>query len=98
LETKAISYSNGATYDGQVNKMNQRHGKGKLNFPNGEAIYEGFFEGGNMTEGKISYLQTGGECWFDGTFVNGQWGKGKYKKGLAIYSGKFESQAMNGEY
>ena len=50
--------------------MNQRHGKGTLNFPNGEAKFEGFFNEGNMTKGKIEYLQTGAECWFDGTFKN----------------------------
>ena len=56
MPVKNISYSNGATYDGQVNQMNQRHGKGTLNFPNGEAVYEGLFEGGNMTKGKLEYL------------------------------------------
>ena len=78
--------------------MNQRHGKGILNFPNGEAVYDGFFEGGNMTKGKLEYLQAGGECWFDGTFQNGTWHKGTYKKGSAEYTGIFENQAMNGKF
>ena len=69
--------------------MNQRHGIGKLVFPNGEAVYNGEFEGGNMTEGKLEYLQAGGECWFDGTFANGSWHKGTYKKGSAEYTGTF---------
>ena len=78
--------------------MNQRHGKGTLNFPNGEAKFEGFFNEGNMTKGKIEYLQTGAECWFDGTFKNNQWDKGRYKKGPAIYQGVFLNQAMNGKF
>ena len=69
--------------------MNQRHGIGKLVFPNGEAVYNGEFEGGNMTEGKLEYLQAGGETWFDGTFANGSWHKGTYKKGSAEYTGTF---------
>ena len=78
--------------------MNQRHGKGKLDFPNGEAVYDGFFEGGNMTKGKLEYLQAGGECWFEGTFLNGSWHDGTYKKGSAEYKGIFTNQTMNGKF
>ena len=98
LPEKNISYSNGATYDGQVNQMNQRHGQGRLEFPNGEAVYEGIFEAGNMTDGMIKYENTGGECWFKGTFKNGSWCKGVYKKGPATYEGIFVDQKMNGTY
>ena len=99
LPVKNVTYSNGATYDGQVNAMNQRHGKGILNFPNAEARYEGIFENGNLSKGKITYLgQSGGECWFDGTFKNGQWHKGKYMKGQAMYEGIFHDQQMNGKF
>ena len=41
LQTKELTYSNGATYKGTVNAQNQRHGKGFLTFPNGEATYDG---------------------------------------------------------
>ena len=44
LQQKEMSYSNGATYNGTVNSMNQRQGEGTLTFPNNEAIYVGQFE------------------------------------------------------
>lgn len=51
-----------------------------------------------MTDGKITYHDTGTDCWFEGTFENGQWNVGSYKKGPAVYTGKFVDQAMAGEY
>ena len=44
LQQKEMSYSNGASYSGTVNKMNQRQGQGTLKFPNNEATYVGMFE------------------------------------------------------
>lgn len=103
LAVRNIVYSNGATYDGQVNAMNQRHGQGKLKFAGDKAVFEGIFKGGMMSTGKISYLeQAGGECCFEGTFEGNQWHKGVYTKGGATYKtlkeGVFENQTMKGEF
>ena len=98
LPVKSITYSNGATFEGQVNPMNQRHGKGVLKFRDNEAIYDGFFEDGVMTQGRMTYPNAAQECWFEGTFMNNQWDKGRYKKGPAIYEGTFDSQTMNGYF
>jgi len=48
--------------------MNQRHGKGILIFPNGQAVYDGFFDEGSMTTGRITYPKSEVECWFEGSF------------------------------
>ena len=95
---KNVTYSNGALYEGQVNPMNQRHGKGILTFPNDQAVYDGFFDEGRMTDGRISYPKAESECWFEGSFTNDQWNKGKYKKGPALYEGTFDNQRMNGYF
>ena len=71
--------------------MNIRHGKGILTFPEGQAVYDGYFEEGKMTNGRITYPKADHECWFEGSFTNDQWDKGKYKKGPALYEGTFDS-------
>lgn len=68
---KDVVYSNGATYTGQVDEMNLRHGKGILTFNENKAVYDGFFDEGAMTEGRITYPKAECECWFEGTFTNG---------------------------
>ena len=99
LPVRNIVYSNGATYDGQVNAMNQREGQGKLKFAGDKAVFEGIFEGGQMSKGKVTYLeQAGGECSFEGTFKGNQWGKGIYTKGGATYEGTFADQTMKGKF
>lgn len=46
LTQKEMAYSNGASYEGTVNAMNQRQGHGTLKFPNNEATYVGEFHEG----------------------------------------------------
>lgn len=95
---KTISYSNGASYHGEVNRENQRHGQGTLTFANNEAVFTGRFEIGNMVEGKIAYPNQEGDCFFEGHFRNNSWYQGVYKRGTTTYEGTFENQKMDGEY
>ena len=48
-----ISYQNEAHYEGQVNELSRKHGYGTLRYPNGSAVYEGFFDDNKMVYGEI---------------------------------------------
>lgn len=81
---KKIVYTNGSTYDGEVNDHDQRNGEGKLTFSDGRE-YVGMFKD-DMMDGEGTY-----------TFPNGLKQEGMFSKNLPNGKGKL-SNSETGEY
>ena len=93
----------GLIYEGFVNELGQKHGKGRYNYPNGD-IYEGQFVNDQCEgEGKL-FFKIGGqsECpggYYEGGFkANKMEGLGKLvnKNGVPIYHGEFKQNVKDG--
>ncbi len=99
LPTKTLKLENGATYIGQVNDKNQKHGHGKLIWP-GKLEYTGQFQDGHIHGfGKMKHTngtQYEGEYKYDKydgrgvlKYPNWQYYKGEFKNGLRHGHGVF---------
>ncbi len=99
LPTKTLKLENGATYIGQVNDKNQKHGYGKLIWP-GKLEYVGQFQDGHIHGfGKMKHTngtEYEGEYKYDKydgrgilKYPNWQQYKGQFKNGLRHGHGVF---------
>jgi hypothetical protein len=99
LATKTIKFEHGATYTGQVNEKNQKHGYGKLIWP-GKFEYSGQFKDGhihgfgkmkheNGTEYKGEYKNDKYDARGVLKYANWQHYKGEFKNGLRHGRGTF---------
>ena len=71
-------YSDGSVYQGQMNKQNEKHGKGRLLFKDG-GLYEGYFKN-NRPFGYCRLIKANGDIYEGMNWDYKAHGRGVYKE------------------
>ena len=82
-----------STYDGEYNKVGNKHGQGKITYANGRTYEGGFVDGFRHGQGKETYASGTYEGGFVEGFRHGQ-GKETFTDGRSAQVGTWE----NGEF